>query len=353
MADIPRSDQQGRKADPKLTGASRLGDVDEGAVEAETGSDQPAAAAGAAVDRDGKLAFDNTAPVPVDSSDDAPELFKRRLQFEDVLTPPPEGVSLFGEWPRRIDRGMDEEKAAILGEGGVAQGREQRSVTWRRIHGAAQGARPSGDCAGAVAARREPLPQVTAIGPNCRLHPRSDHPLEELPRTGRKLELQQLLPHLFLRPTQKDDIAGGSAWASENAAPEVEELVDGSEDRAATPEIIAEIYEPVTLSEPFADAVVQLGETPRLTVNDGDRPNTPGGPQPGKSSVRVRYPCSAVRRGPHHPERSGGQQLFDPLGCGGLVDALDGGKLAHQPVESRLIDLPFAVGLLRLARVPI
>src|SRR5580704_439119 len=52
-------------------------------------------------------------------------------------------------------------------------------------------------------------------------------------------------------------------------------------------------------------------------------------------------------------ERLSRQQLFDPLGCGGLVDALDRGKLAHQPVESRLIDLPFAVGLFRLARVAV
>jgi hypothetical protein len=80
--------------------------------------------------------------------------------------------------------------------------------------------------------------------------------MEELSRIGRKLELQQLLPRLFLRPAQKNDIAGGSAWASENAASKVEELVDGSQDRAATPEIIAEIDNPVTRLEPFADRVV-------------------------------------------------------------------------------------------------
>ena len=333
--------------------ASRLGDVEEGAVESETGSDQPAAPAGATVDRRGKLAFYETAPVPVHAPDDTPETCKPLLQFEDVLTPPPEGVSLLGERPRRIDRGVDEEEVAILGKGGVAEGREERGMTWRRIHGAAQGARPSGDRAGTVAARRKPLPQVAAIGPNCHLHARSDHPMEELSRIGRKLQLQQLLPHLFLRPAQKDDIAGDSAWASENAASKVEELVDGSEDRAATPEIIAEINDPVTQLEPFADRIVQLGEAPRLTVNDGDRPDPPGGPQPGKSCVRPQCSCAAVRRGPHHVERLGGQQLFDPLGCGALVDALDGGKFAHQPVESRLIDLPFAVGLLRLARVTI
>ncbi len=40
--------------------------------------------------------------------------------------------------------------------------------------------------------------------------------MKEIARAGRKLELQQFLPHLFLRPAQKDDIAGGSARASED-----------------------------------------------------------------------------------------------------------------------------------------
>jgi hypothetical protein len=83
--------------------------------------------------------------------------------------------------------------------------------------------------------------------------------MKELPRIGRKLELQQLLPHLVLRPAQKDDIAGGSSRASENAAPKVEKLVDGCEDRAATPDIIAEIDDPVAHLELLADRVVQVG----------------------------------------------------------------------------------------------
>ncbi len=125
--------------------------------------------------------------------------------------------------------------------------------------------------------------------------------MQEFARVGRKLELKQLLPHLFLRPAQKDDIAGAASRASENAAPKVEELVYGVEHRAVTPEIIAKIYDPVALMEAFADTVVQLGEAPRLTMNDGDSPDPPGGPQRGKSFVRPRCPCSAVRRGPHHP----------------------------------------------------
>jgi hypothetical protein len=40
---------------------------------------------------------------------------------------------------------------------------------------------------------------------------------------------------------------------------------------------------------------------------------------------------------------SGRQQLLDPLGRRGLVDAFDGGELTHEPVERRLIDLPLAV----------
>ena len=209
-----------------------------------------------AVDRHGELAFDDTALVPVDAPHDAPETCERLPQFENILTPPPEGVSLLGERPRRLDGGMDEEKTAILCESGVPERREQRSMTWRRIHGAAQSARPPGDCAGTVTARGEPLPQVAAIGPNCRLHPRAERPMQELAWIGRKLELQQFLPHLFLRPPQKGDVAGTATRESENAAPKIEELVDGGEHRAATPEIIPEIYDPVPFMEPFADAVV-------------------------------------------------------------------------------------------------
>src|SRR5215469_2849732 len=55
----------------------------------------------------------------------------------------------------------------------------------------------------------------------------------------------------------------------------------------------------------------------------------------------------------HSLGRLGSQQLFHPLGCGGFVDTLDGGKLPYQPVESSLVDLPLTIGLLRLARVTV
>lgn len=40
---------------------------------------------------------------------------------------------------------------------------------------------------------------------------------------------------------------------------------------------------------------------------------------------------------------SGSQKLFDALRGSGLVDPLDCGKLAHEPVQSCLIDLSLAV----------
>jgi hypothetical protein len=51
-----------------------------------------------------------------------------------------------------------------------------------------------------------------------------DHPIQKFAWIGCKPQLQQLLPHLFLRSAQKDDIAGGSARASEDATPKVEKL---------------------------------------------------------------------------------------------------------------------------------
>ena len=40
---------------------------------------------------------------------------------------------------------------------------------------------------------------------------------------------------------------------------------------------------------------------------------------------------------------SGSKKLFDALCGSGLVDALDCGKLAHEPIQSCLIDLSLAV----------
>ena len=41
------------------------------------------------------------------------------------------------------------------------------------------------------------------------------------------------------------------------------------------------------------------------------------------------------------------------LYAAGLVDVLDGGELAHQPVDGGLVDLPLAVGLVGLVGVAV
>ena len=172
-----------------------------------------------------------------------------------------------------------------------------------------------------------------------RLGERRDAVLE---RIGGELELQQLLPHLFLGPAQKDDIAGGPAQASENAAPKVEEFVDGTEDRAAarsptwSRSPIVSCRRARRCASPRMTAIAQTRRAPRNRTNLASGLDAP---PPGSGADFITL------------GRLGGQQLFDPLGCGCLVDALDGGKLAHQTVERGLVDLAFAVGLLRLAGV--
>jgi len=86
------------------------------------------------------------------------EQLEKRLEMAETRATP-----VFKSKPmQQVDElinamGPSDANVLIVGESGVAEGREQRSMTWLRIHGVAQGARPSGDCAGAVTARREPF----------------------------------------------------------------------------------------------------------------------------------------------------------------------------------------------------
>src|SRR5438445_9778174 len=71
------------------------------------------------------------------------------------------------------------------------------------------------------------------------------------------------------------------------------------------------------------------------------------GESPGLIASRRRHPA-LVRK------RSGGvQNLFDAADRRRLVDPLDRGEFADETVERRLIDLPLAVGLFRLADITV
>jgi hypothetical protein len=104
------------------------------------------------------------------------------------------------------------------------------------------------------------------------------------------------LPHLLLRPTQVDDVAGEAVRPAEDAATEVEELVDRRLDGFAIAEIIAEVDEAIALGKPLADQIVQAGEPARLAMHRGDRPNPAGTMQP-------REPCARGNGTPHRPRR--------------------------------------------------
>jgi hypothetical protein len=149
---------------------------------------------------------------------------------------------------------------------------------------------------------------------------------------------------------QENYIAAKTPLASQNSAAEIEKLVDGGEHRLAVADIITQVDEPVAFLKTLADCVMQADEAARLGMDGGNGPDPPGTPQPGKISFRS---CSVCRADLVALEGSGCQQLLYPLGCGGLVDPLDGGELTHETVERRLIDLSLAVGLLRLTRVAV
>ncbi len=74
-----------------------------------------------------------------------------------------------------------------------------------------------------------------------------------------------------------------------------------------------------------------MGGEDRTVTPDiiGNRPYPAGGPQPGNLASGLDSPAPRPGADLITLERLSGQQLFDPLGCGALVDTFDSGKLAH------------------------
>jgi len=159
--------------------------------------------------------------------------------------------------------------------------------------------------------------------------------------TGRPLDYAAILGEGGV-PEGREQLGVAGARASKNTAPKVEEFVDGTEDRAAarsptwSRSPIVSCRRARRCASPRMTAIAQTRRAPRNRTNLASGLDAP---PPGSGADFITL------------GRLGGQQLFDPLGCGCLVDALDGGKLAHQTVERGLVDLAFAVGLLRLAGV--
>src|SRR5579883_2288466 len=66
-----------------------------------------------------------------------------------------------------------------------------------------------------------------------------------------------------------------------------------------------------------------------------------------------RSATSPATSGAPRPRSRRAQHLLETPRRRTLVDLLDGGEFAHQPVEGGLVDLPLAVGLLGLADIAV
>src|SRR5437763_9016723 len=323
----------------------------------ESGCQQLAAAPGAAVERDCVVPLHEAAAIAVKTANDPPKPLKWGRELQDVRGPPPEGVALIGKGPRRVEPGADKEQRPFQSHRGMPQYRKQRGVPRPRIHRVAHAARPACHRARTVAARGKSLPHLRAIARDRRLDAVPRHPAQDLARVMGKLQLQELLPHLFLRPAQEDHIAGKAARPRHDAAAEIDQLVDRRDDGAAMAQVIAEIDETIAIHEPRRDLVMQAGEALGLAMDRSDSPDPARTTQAGELAFRgaAVHPTlhAAICRWRTLKGRSGRrEQLLDSANGRGFVDPLDRRELANQPIERGLIDLPLAIGLLRLSDVP-
>ncbi len=142
-----------------------------------------------------------------------------------------------------------------------------------RVHRGAQAAGPARNSARAVARRGKALAHVAAIGAHRSLHPGSHHPSQNLTGVRCELQLQQLLPHFFLRAAKIDNVAGKPLRAAEHPAAEIEQLVEGGLNVVAETEIVAEINKSVTAEEAFADQIVDARQPARFAMDRADRPD--------------------------------------------------------------------------------
>ena len=99
------------------------------------------------------------------------------------------------------------------------------------------------------------------------------------------MQLQELLPHLFLRPAQEHYIGGKAARPRHDAAAEIDQLVDRRNDGASMAQVIAEIDEAVAIDEPRRDLVMQTGEALSLAVHRSDSPDPTRAAQAGELAL--------------------------------------------------------------------
>src|SRR5205823_9129118 len=229
------------------------------------------------------------AAVAVKTANDPAKAIKWGRELQDIRGPPPEGVALFGEGPRWVEPCADKQQRPFHSHRRMPQYRKQRGVPRPRIHRVAHAARPARHRARTVAARGKPLPHLRAIARYRRLDAVPRHPAQDLARVLGQLQLQELLPHLFLRPAQDHYIGGKAARPRHDAAAEIDQLVDRRNDGAAMAQVIAEIDEAVAIDEPRRDLVMQTGEALSLAVHRSDSPDPTRATQAGELALGAAF----------------------------------------------------------------
>ena len=95
------------------------------------------------------------------------------------------------------------------------------------------------------------------------------------------MQLQQLVPHLFLTAAQKDNIVVDQQKACHQRPAEDQQLIHRFADVRTTTEMIAEIDQTVATLEALFQLVVQLAQPGDIAV---DRPNRPYPPCQAKDA---------------------------------------------------------------------
>src|SRR5690242_6531418 len=107
-----------------------------------------------------------------------------------------------------------------------------------------------------------------------------EHPRQDLPRIGRELQLEELLPHLLLAAAQKSDVAHEGVATGEEEGAEPDQRIERRYSARTEAGVIAEIDEPISSVEPRRHPCMERKDALGLAVNRSDRPDAPGAHQP-------------------------------------------------------------------------
>ena len=106
-----------------------------------------------------------------------------------------------------------------------------------------------------------------------------EHPLKDLRRILRDLQLRQLLPHFFLAAAQIGDVVAKDARPRQEGPAEKQNLLDGLGDGRAPAKHVAQVDQVIARPDALVQVPVQDGEPRRLAVDGGHRPASLGGTQ--------------------------------------------------------------------------